>query len=330
MNKNWLITGAAGFIGSNLCAELLARGHSVVGLDNFFTGKRANIERLQALADARFRFVEADIQDAGAVRAAAQGCGAVVHLAAQVSVQRSMDNPAETNAINVDGFLNVLLAARDGGARRFVYASSCAVYGDNPALPLGEGEAPRPTSPYAAGKLINEHYATTLAPRLDGMATFGFRFFNIFGPWQDPAGGYAAVIPKWVSLCLEGRRPVMFGDGGATRDFCFVGNICTMMADVGDPALPARPGIYNLGTGTRISLAELFTVIRRVLAAKGVAIPFDEPERMPWREGDIVHSTGDISLARTMLGYAPAVDLKDGIECMLAAEYGLGNSPLVR
>lgn len=324
MAQTCLVTGAAGFIGSNLCLELLRRGYRVVGVDNFFSGKRANLDRVAAFGGGSFRFIEADIRDRAAMDQVVQGCQSVVHLAAQVSVQRSMDDAAETNAINVDGFLNVLLASAAAGIKRFIYASSCAVYGDNPALPLAETEAPRPLSPYAASKLINEHYAQSLAPRLGGMECFGFRFFNVFGPWQDPAGGYAAVIPKWVDLCRRGQRPVMFGDGSATRDFVYVGNICAMMATAADQSQALPSGIYNLGTGARTSLSGLFDTIRRSLMRAGIDVAFESPDTLPWRDGDILHSAATIAKAAGSLSYSPKIDLEKGIDLMLGLEYGLG------
>ena len=226
MTETWLVTGAAGFIGSNLSSHLLEAGERVVGFDNFASGTKANVERLSA-AEGDFAFVEGDIRDADAVIKAARGARVVVHLAAQVAVQESIEDFAYTDSVNVGGFLNVLSAAGGAKAETFIYASSCAVYGDAPALPLPEGEPPRPLSPYAVSKLADEHYAGVIDQSLAGTALLGFRLFNIYGPWQDASGGYAAVIPKWIECCLEGRRPVMFGDGEASRDFCFVGDVAT-------------------------------------------------------------------------------------------------------
>jgi UDP-N-acetylglucosamine 4-epimerase len=323
MTSTWLITGCAGFIGSNLASHLLDRGVRVVGLDNYETGTRENAARVAAKGGGRFRMVEGDIRDAALVGELATGAEVVVHLAAQVSVPRSMDDPRHTNAVNVDGFLNVLLAAGEARARKLVYASSCAVYGDNPALPLGEREAPRPMSPYAATKLINEHYAATLTHRFPHTGAVGLRFFNVYGPWQSATGGYASVIPRWVANCLDGRRPPMFGDGTATRDFVEVGDVCAgILCAAGLPGQAPRPA-YNLGTGRPTSLLDLFAAIRDALAAKGRTLPFDGPERQGERAGDILHSVADINAARTELGYDPATDLTRGIARLFAEQYGL-------
>lgn len=320
----WFVTGAAGFIGSNLCTLLLQEGGSVVGYDNFLTGRRENIDRLSALGGGRFRMIEGDIRDRPALDRAMSGCSRVAHLAAQVSVQRSMDDPLETNAINVDGFLNVLLAAADKGVHTLAYASSCAVYGDSEDLPLGEGSVPRPLSPYAASKLINEHYAGALAPRRPDMGIVGLRFFNIFGPWQDHRGGYAAVIPKWIDACLEGVRPILFGDGSATRDFCYVGNVARLVADLG-AAGRATPGhrVFNVASGRPVTLADLFEVLKRALTARGIALGFDRPDQRPWRTGDILHSSARIDRSVRDLAYRPAVDLEAGVDLILDQQYGL-------
>lgn len=323
----WFITGAAGFIGSNLAAHLLRDGQRVVGYDNFLTGKRADIDRLAAPGGSAFSFVEGDILDGERLARALAGATTLVHLAAQVSVQRSLDDPIETNEINVTGFLRVLQAAAEAGVRRLLYASSCAVYGDNPDLPLAESSRTAPPSPYAASKLINEHYALSLGARHPGMGIVGFRFFNIFGPFQDHQGGYAAVIPRWISLMMDGGRPVMFGDGAATRDFCCVDNVCALLHRVGGgDTRPAR-GVYNVGTGETTTLAELYRVIRDRLAARGIAVPHDSPLKEPWRTGDIVHSYADIARARDELGYAATVTLGAGIDRILDQEYGTRVGP---
>ena len=321
--KKWLVTGAAGFIGSNLCAYLLREGEHVTGYDNFLTGKRKNIERLEQLGGAAFSFIEGDILDGKALRHALTGADRMVHLAAQVSVQRSLDDPLETNAINVTGFLTALTSAAAMGINRFFYASSCAVYGDSTSLPLNEGADLAPLSPYAVSKLSNEHYAASLAGLFPRMKMTGLRFFNIFGPWQDFAGGYAAVIPRWISLLAEGKQPVAFGDGTATRDFCFVDNVCALIERLGNgPAIPARP-VYNVGTGTPVSLNDLYAAICTRLRARGVAVPFNVPDYQPWRPGDIVHSYGDISCARAELGYSITVGLETGIDRIMTEECGI-------
>ena len=322
MTETWLVTGAAGFIGSNLSSLLLEAGERVVGFDNFATGKKANVERLGA-AGGDFTFVEGDIRDSGAVMKAARDARAVVHLAAQVAVQESIRNFAYSDSVNVGGFLNVLSAAGGAEAETFIYASSCAVYGDNPALPLTESELPRPLSPYAVSKLADEHYAGVIGQSLAGTSVAGFRFFNIYGPWQDAGGGYAAVIPKWIECCIEGRRPVMFGDGGATRDFCFVGDVAALIAEMGKRPGAQPLGVYNVGTGTETTLGHLYDTITGALRDKGINLPFDAPEQKPWRDGEIMHSRADITLARDELGFQADVDLAEGIRRMLSEQYGL-------
>lgn len=321
--KPWLITGAAGFIGSNLSRYLLDRGISVIGFDNFETGTRANVARVTDVYGDAFRLIEGDIRDAAAVAAAMEGCGTVVHLAAQVSVPKSIDDPAHTNAANVTGFLSTYLAACRAEVPAFIYASSCAVYGDNPALPLSEAEAPRPLSPYAASKLINEHYAATLAHRFPKTRAVGLRFFNLFGPWHLAEGGYASVIPKWLKLCLAGQRPEAYGDGSQTRDFCHVGNVCEIVHAIGAGTAQPKAAVYNIGTGRASSLIDLFDAIRNALRVRGIDVAFDRPLQKPIRIGDIVHSHADVDRAARDLGYAPKIGLEDGIGRILEEEYGL-------
>jgi UDP-N-acetylglucosamine 4-epimerase len=321
--KRWLVTGAAGFIGSNLCTHILRNGDDVVGYDNFLTGKQENIDRLQELNSAAFTFVEGDILDGNMLRDALDGANRMVHLAAQVSVQRSLDEPAETNEINATGFLTALTSAASAGVERFFYASSCAVYGDNPAPPLSEGSELRPLSPYAATKVINEHYAKSLAATHPDLKTVGLRLFNVFGPHQDRQGGYAAVIPCWIGLLIEGKQPVVYGDGSATRDFCFVGNVCDLIHALGARDAPSADQVYNVGTGNAVTLSQLYSTICSRLAAKGVKIAFESPKKMPWRAGDIVHSYADIQQIRDDLDYAPTVGLAEGIDRILEQEYGL-------
>lgn len=313
---NWLITGAAGFIGSNLCAHLLHRGHSVVGLDNFATGRRANVEWV-ARRGGRFRLMEGDIRDRAAVRQAAQGCEAVVHLAAQGSVQKSFADPFWNNEVNITGFLHTLYESAATGARVFVYASSCAIYGDCDTLPISEREPPRPLSPYAVSKLANDLYSAALAHLFPGTALIGLRLFNIFGPRQDPSGDYAAVIPKWIDMCLQGERPLVYGDGGATRDFCYVGNVCALIESLGARHPESGHRIYNVGTGIGTSLLELYAAVTAGLAAGGRKPPFAGPEHRPWREGDIVHSRADVAKARHELGFQPRTGLQEGIGLIL-------------
>ncbi|MSO92246.1 MAG: SDR family NAD(P)-dependent oxidoreductase [Rhodospirillales bacterium] len=319
----WFVTGAAGFIGSNVVEHLLRAGETVVGFDNFATGTRKNVERLQR-AGSRFTFVEGDIRDAATLERSAQGAGAVVHLAAQVRVQESFRDYAYNNAVNVDGFLNALKAAAAARARAFIYASSCAVYGDNPALPLRETSDVRPLSPYGVSKLANEGYAAVLDPELAETTLVGLRFFNIYGPWQDARGAYAAVIAKWLEACLRGERPVMFGDGSATRDFCFVDDVARLIAGVGRTNRKRPHGIYNVGTGEKTTLTELFAALADALAASGKRLAFDSPRGEPWRAGDIVHSLADVTRARAELGFAPATDIRAGLGRILALQHGIG------
>ncbi len=320
---NWLVTGSAGFIGSNLCARILAGGGNVVGLDNFATGKQENVARVMAEAGGRYRFIDGDICDRQLVAGLLQGIDAVVHLAAQGSVQKSFADVGHNNRQNIDGFVSVLSAAGEKGVPRFIYASSCAVYGDTEELPIGEGLCPRPLSPYASSKLLNDLLAGNLRHLYPATSFSGLRFFNIFGPWQDPLGDYAAVIPRWIDRCISGQRPIVFGDGSATRDFCYVGNVCDLVIRVGSGQAGPAQGVYNVASGTATSLTALCTAVLDALRGRGVALPFDGPEHLPWREGDIVHSLGDIKSAQRDLGFSPALDLRQGIDAILDEQYRL-------
>jgi UDP-N-acetylglucosamine 4-epimerase len=320
VSGRWFVSGAAGFIGSNLCEHLLRAGCRVIGFDNFVTGKRRNVERVAAVQPRCFEFIDGDVRDRPAVAQAIEGADVVVHLAAQGSVQKSFADVHYNNEVNVGGFLNVLTAAATRGVRRFVYASSCSVYGENANLPLKETEAPAPLSPYAVSKLADDLYAATVRHRYPSMSIYGLRFFNIFGPWQDPEGDYAAVIPKWVNALVAGERGVIFGDGAATRDFCYVGNVCNLISNLGDGE--SRPGgIYNIGTGQATSLNELYRSIVSVLEERGVRPQQMEPDYRPWRAGDILHSKADISRARAELDFAPEIGLLDGIRRILQEQY---------
>lgn len=323
MKGSWLITGSAGFIGSNLCARLLAAGARVVGVDNLSTGKLANVDRVMAGAGGRYRFVEGDICNRQLVADLAVGTDAVVHLAAQGSVQKSFADVAYNNRQNIDGFVTVLTAAGEQGVPRFIYASSCAVYGDTLDLPISESLCPRPLSPYASSKLMNDLLARNLMHLYPRMRIAGLRFFNIFGPWQDPCGDYAAVIPRWIDRCMSGQPPIIFGDGGATRDFCYVGNVCDLVLRIATGQAGEAQGVYNVASGTATSLSTLCAEILGALRSRGLVPPFDRPEHLPWREGDIVHSLGDIRLARRDLGFSPGVDLRRGIEAILDEQYRL-------
>lgn len=316
----WFITGAAGFIGSNLSTHLLRAGHTVVGFDNFLTGKRENIKRVQSVGGS-FQFIEGDIRNKQQVTTAIRNARHVIHLAAQGSVQKSFADVGVNNDINVGGFLNVLTAAAEAEARTFTYASSCSVYGDTVKMPITESVMPMPLSPYAVSKLANELYGSSLDTTYPNMRLVGLRFFNIFGPWQDPAGDYAAVVPKWIDRLMSGERPILFGDGSATRDFCYVGNICRLIETLGKDERKLPHAVYNIGTGVATNLGALYATIARCLSQRGVKITEAGAEYRPWRAGDIVHSLSDITKAREELDYSPDVDLAAGMELLLKEQY---------
>lgn len=323
MTATWLVTGSAGFIGSNLCTRILAGGDNVIGLDNFSAGKRENVDRVMTMANGRYRFAEGDVCDRKLVGSLLEGVDTVVHLAAQGSVQKSFADVAYNNRQNIDGFVSVLTAAGEQGVPRFIYASSCAVYGDTKELPIGEALCPRPLSPYASSKLMNDLLARNLMHLYPRMRIAGLRFFNIFGPWQDPCGDYAAVIPRWIDRCISGQQPVVFGDGSATRDFCYVGNVCDLVIRIGKGQASDAQGVYNVASGEATSLTALCATVLDALHSRGVQLPFDGPEHKPWHEGDIVHSLGDIALAAHDLGFSPAIGLREGIEALLNEQYSL-------
>lgn len=316
--RTWLVTGAAGFIGSHLLEALLRLEQRVVGLDNFATGKRANLEQVRARLSpeqwARFNFIEGDLCDLGACRRACAGVELVLHQAALGSVPRSIESPLETHAANVTGFIHMLVAARDAGVRRFVYASSSAVYGDSPELPKTEERIGRPLSPYAASKRINEIYAETFA-RVYGLETIALRYFNVFGPRQDPHGPYAAVIPQWIAALLQ-RRPVfIYGDGETSRDFCPVENViqANLLAAT-TPRAEALNQSFNIALGRRTTLNDLFALIQTALRRRNPALPETQPVYRDFRPGDVRHSLADISKARRLLGYEPSCDVAEGLE----------------
>jgi len=314
--RSWLVTGAAGFIGSNLVQELLGLGQSVVGLDNLTTGYRANLDAAVALAgpDAgSFRFIEGDIRTLGDCHAACEGVDLVLHHAAQVSVPGSIADPILSMRVNVEGFVNVLMAARDGSVRRIVYASSSAVYGDATTIPQVEQETGRLLSPYAASKATNELYALVFQGAY-GLETVGLRYFNIFGPRQDPDGAYAAVIPRWISNLLCDVPCQVFGDGLTSRDFCYVANV--VQANI-LAALTNEPGatgeVYNVACGEETSLNELFSILQGELAPFRPEVMELRPQYAPARVGDILRSAADINKARTRFGFRPSHDTAAGI-----------------
>ncbi len=319
--KTWLVTGVAGFIGSNLLEALLKLDQRVVGLDNFATGKRPNLDEVKTLVTpaqwARFKFIEGDIADAGACVAACAGVDFVLHQAALGSVPRSMSDPIASHRANVDGFLNMLVAARDAKVQRFVYASSSSVYGDSPDLPKVEAKLGKPLSPYAATKLINEIYADVFA-RAYGSASIGLRYFNVFGPRQDPEGAYAAVIPKWVASFLRREPVVINGDGETSRDFCFIANVVQANLLAATTANPAALNLaYNVACGERATLNQLYAQIQDGLRRRDARLPAQKPVHQEFRAGDVRHSLADISAAQKLLGYAPTHRMAEGLEAAL-------------
>lgn len=306
-----LVTGGAGFIGSNLIRRLLSEGYEVVCLDNFITGKRENVFEFQS--DKRFRLIEGDIRNLDTCMEAAKDVQCVFHEAALGSVPRSIENPVLTNDININGFLNVLLAAKENNVERFIFASSSSVYGDDKSLPKIEEITGKLLSPYAVSKKTGEHYATVFGD-LFGIKTLGLRYFNVFGPSQDPNGPYAAVIPKFIKLLCDGKRPVINGDGSQTRDFTFVNNV----VDANVLALKtnnenAFGRILNIACGDKTGLVELFELIRDSLAETYPTVREIDPEFGPERKGDIAHSLASIKKAQELLGYFPEINVKDGI-----------------
>jgi len=297
----YLVTGGAGFIGSNLVASLVHRGAQVRVLDNFSTGRRENLADLAG----DFEMVEADIRDLEAIRPAFEGVEFVLHQAAVPSVPRSVADPLTSHATNATGTVNVLLAAHDAGVRRVIVASSSSVYGDNPRLPKSEDMVPMSLSPYAASKVATEAYARTFW-HVYGLETVCLRYFNVFGPRQDPASQYAAVIPKFITALLAGERPTIFGDGEQTRDFTYVGN--AVQANLlATQAQGAAGGVFNIACGQRTSLNDLVRMLNELL---GTDI---EPIYEPARAGDVKHSLADITAARSVLGYKPEVDFREGL-----------------
>jgi UDP-N-acetylglucosamine 4-epimerase len=316
--RKWLVTGVAGFIGSNLLEALLRLDHRVVGLDNFATGKRANLEEVRKLVTAgqwaRFQFIEGDIADRDVCRRACAGVELVLHQAALGSVPRSLEDPASSHTANVTGFINLLVAARETRVKRFVYASSSAVYGDSPELPKGEEKLGKPLSPYAATKLIDEIYADVFG-RAYGLESIGLRYFNVFGPRQDPEGAYAAVIPKWIAALLR-REPVQInGDGETSRDFCFIENVvqANLLAAATSKA-EAVHQVYNIAVGERTTLNELFDLLQQALRQRDPSLPLQRPVHRDFRPGDVRHSLADIGKAKSLLGYVPTQRIRDGLE----------------
>jgi UDP-N-acetylglucosamine 4-epimerase len=325
--RRWLVTGGAGFIGSHLVENLLRLGQEVVNLDNFATGHRANLEhvrgRVSTEAWSRHRFIQADIREPDACAQACAGVDYVLHHAALGSVPRSIEQPDLTHAVNVTGTLNMLMAARDAGVRRFVYASSSSVYGDDPSLPKREEVTGKCLSPYAASKHVNECYADVVA-RCYGLETIGLRYFNVFGARQDPEGAYAAVIPRWVGALIKGETPVVYGDGETSRDFCYVANVVQanlLAATVSEPA--ALNHVYNVALGGRTTLNQLFGILRSLVQEQTGRVTPGQPAYEDFRAGDVRHSQAEILKARTLLGFDPTHDLARGLSEALPWYVGL-------
>jgi UDP-N-acetylglucosamine 4-epimerase len=316
--RRWLVTGAAGFIGSHLVEHLLNHGQSVTGLDNFSTGKRENLEHVRQAVGAeawkKMRFIQGDIRSLDSCREACDGAELVLHQAALGSVPRSIDDPLSSNDNNINGFLNMLVAARDASVARMVYASSSAIYGDHPALPKVEHVIGKPLSPYGLTKGVNEQYAGTFA-ECYGFRTIGLRYFNVFGPRQNPDGEYSAVISAWIGALLRGQTAYVNGDGKNGRDFCYVENVVQanlLAATVEDPA--ATNQAYNIALGEQTTLNELFEMIRLLLVPRLPHIAKVRATHREPRRGDVRFSQADISKARKLLGYRPTHRVLEGLE----------------
>ncbi|ROV57658.1 Vi polysaccharide biosynthesis UDP-N-acetylglucosaminuronic acid C-4 epimerase TviC [Vibrio ponticus] len=313
--KVWLVTGVAGFIGSNLLEALLKLDQRVVGLDNFETGHQHNLDEVKSLVSStqwnNFTFVEGDITDYSACEKVVEGVDYVLHQAALGSVPRSLANPIKTNAANVTGFLNMLNAAKEANVKSFTYAASSSTYGDHPALPKVEENIGKPLSPYAVTKYVNEVYADVFARSYD-FKSIGLRYFNVFGKRQDPNGAYAAVIPKWTAAMIEGEQVHINGDGETSRDFCFIENTVQMNILAATASEEAKNQVYNVAVGDRTSLNQLYQAINDALTDSGISIK-GKPKYRDFRAGDVRHSQADISKARELLGYQPEYHISAGI-----------------
>ncbi len=314
---HWLVTGAAGFIGSNLVEALLKLNQRVTGLDNFATGHRHNLEQVRAAvgeaAWTNFSFIEGDIRERADCARAADGADFVLHQAALGSVPRSLNDPLTTNAVNIDGFLNMLVAARDAGARRFVYAASSSTYGDHPALPKVEDRIGKPLSPYAVTKYVNELYADVFG-RSYGTESIGLRYFNVFGPRQDPNGAYAAVIPLWVKALILNQPLRINGDGETSRDFCYIENVVQANILSALAGKEAANQVYNVALGERTTLNQLVEMMRALLAERFPHVAGHQPQYGEFRGGDVRHSQADISKAAALLGYQPTHRIGEGLK----------------
>lgn len=314
---HWLVTGAAGFIGSNLVEALLRRGQRVTGLDNFATGHQHNLDQVRDLVGpglwANFTFIEADIRDLASCQRACEGADFVLHEAALGSVSRSIDNPIGTNDTNVTGFLNMLVAARDAKVKRFIYAASSSTYGDHPALPKIEHQIGNPLSPYAVTKYVNELYANVFG-RTYGMESIGLRYFNVFGPRQDPNGAYAAVIPQWIAALIRNAPVRINGDGETSRDFCYIDNVVQANLLAALAGKDAANQVYNVALNDRTTLNQLYQMMCALLRERFPHVAGHKPQYVDFRPGDVRHSQADISKAAALLGYAPAHRIGEGLK----------------
>lgn len=315
--STWLVTGVAGFIGSNLLENLLTLGQKVIGLDNFATGHGYNLEKTRETVSPQqwrqFKFIEGDIRNLNTCHKACEGVDYVLHQAALGSVPRSLADPITTNECNISGFLNMLVAARDADVRRFVYAASSSTYGDHPELPKVEDRIGNPLSPYAVTKLVNEYYAHVFSLCYD-FKTIGLRYFNIFGQRQDPNGAYAAVIPKWVAAMITEEAVFINGDGETSRDFCYIENAtqANLLAATSDNP-DATNQVYNIAVGNRTTLNQLFFKIRDILADRFPYLKEITPTYRDFRPGDVRHSLADIGKAKQLLGYEPTHNIDQGL-----------------
>jgi UDP-N-acetylglucosamine 4-epimerase len=316
--RRWLITGVAGFIGSNLLEQLLSLGQRVVGLDNFSTGKPANLREVEQTVSPdqwrRFSFIEGDIRNLVTCVEACQGIDFVLHEAALGSVPRSIEDPITSNDTNVGGFLNMLVAARDAQVKRFVYAASSSTYGDHPGLPKVEDTIGRPLSPYAVTKYVNELYADVFA-RTYGMESIGLRYFNVFGRRQDPDGAYAAVIPRWIKAMIDGEPVFINGTGETSRDFCYVDNVVQMnlLASVATDRAAVNQ-VYNTAVDARTDLNELYAKLYARLVPVYPDLQGSKPVYRDFRRGDVMHSQADIGKAAKLLGYVPSHMIDEGLD----------------
>lgn len=313
--KTWLVTGVAGFIGSNLLEKLLKLNQIVVGLDNFATGHQHNLDEVKSLVLpeqwARFRFIKGDLRDYATCEVAVKCVDYVLHQAALGSVPRSIADPINSNSANVTGFLNILQAAKEAKVQSFTYAASSSTYGDHPALPKVEENIGNPLSPYAVTKYVNELYAGVYA-RTYGFETIGLRYFNVFGRRQDPNGAYAAVIPKWTSSMIKSEDVFINGDGETSRDFCYIDNVVQMNILAATAAPEAKNEVYNVAVGDRTTLNELYFAIKDALNANGINVN-KNPTYRDFRAGDVRHSQADVSKAVTKLGYQYTHKILEGI-----------------